>query len=325
MPGHSITAVAAVLAVALLAPAGAAAATEVGDDCGATVESPATYTNVPEAKAADASPLPIAAPAGGIVTSWRVKSLSGETVPIRMGVFRNTAEGKFLVAAASAQETLAFGPNTFKTRIPVQAGDRFGLIPIDEKTVTCVTGNIDDHSWSYSELPVEVGSEYQFGAGVFVRVPVVAVIEPDVDGDGYGDETQDKCPQSAATQAPCPPVTTTFTMKRKGNSIIAKVRVSSQAEVQVFGQVSWQVRGKPKTSARNHGLTVGITAGGPRSVSAGETKTYKVPLSKPILRRLGRITPKQALRALMTVRTTDIAGRVADLRSHLKLKGREGA
>src|SRR5262249_18308967 len=149
-----------------------------------------------------------------------------------------------------------------------------------------------------------------------VRSPVVAVIEPDADGDGYGDETQDKCPQSAATAAPCPAVTTSFTMKPKGNAIIAKVSVSSAASVQVFGQVSWQGRGKPKTSARTHGLVVGVTAGGPKPVPAGETKSFRAPLSKPILRRLGRITPKQALRALMTVRTTDAAGRVTEQRKH---------
>ncbi len=324
MPGRRILAIAfAALAAALLVPSGAAAATEVGDDCGANVET-ANWTNVPEQKAAGASALPIAAPVGGIVTAWKLKSLSGETIPVRMGVFRPVETGKFLVPAATGIETTAFGLNTFKTRIPIEAGDRFGLIPIEEKTVSCVTGNSEDRSWSYNGS-VEVGSEYQFAAGVFVRVPVVAVIEPDVDGDGFGDETQDKCPQSAATTAPCPPVTTTFTMKPKGNAIIAKVRVSSQASVQVFGQVNWQVRGGPKTSAHNHGLIVAISAGGPRQVSAGETKQFKAPLSKPILRRLGRITPQQALRALMTVRTTDGAGKITDQRRRLKLKGREGA
>ena len=322
MPGRCIVAIAAAaLSVALLLPSAAAAATEVGDDCAANLEM-GTYTNVPDQKAADASPLPVAAPVGGVVTSWRMKSLSGETVPVRMAVFRLVGPGKFLVAGASTQETTAFGQNTFKTRIPVEAGDRFGLIPVGEADFYCLTGNVEDHTWSYSG-PVEVGSPYQFAAGVQVRVPVVAVIEPDVDGDGFGDETQDGCPRSSSSIAPCPLVTTTFTMKPKGNSIIANVRVSSAASVQVFGQVSWQVRGKPKLRA-NHGLTVGISAGGPRQVSTGETKKFRVPLSKPILRRLGRITPHQALRALMTVRTTDIAGKITDQRRRLKLKGREG-
>jgi hypothetical protein len=323
MPGRLIVTLAAALSVALVMPSSATAATEVGDDCAANLEM-ATYTNVPEQKAPDASPLPVAAPVGGVVTSWKLRSLSGQMVPVRMGVFRLTAPGKFQLVADN-QQTAVFGLNTFKTRIPVNAGDRFGLIPIGEADFYCVTGSTEDVTWSSNQQPVEVGSEYQFAAGVFVRVPVVAVIEPDVDNDGYGDETQDACPQSAATIGPCPLVTTTFKMKPKGNAIIARVAVSSQASVQVFGQVSWQVRGKPKTSARNHGLTVGISAGGPRPVAAGETKSFRVPLSKPILRRLGRITPKQALRALMTVRTTDAAGRVTEQRRRLKLKGRKGA
>jgi hypothetical protein len=242
-----------------------------------------------------------------------------------MGVFRTPGLiGKFLLVADD-QQTAAFGLNTFRTRIPVEAGDRFGLIPVGEADFYCLTGSIEDQTWSYSGTDVQVGSEYQFAAGVQVRVPVVAVIEPDADGDGYGDETQDACPQSARAIAPCPPVTATFTTRPKKRAIVAKVKVSSQATVQVFGGVSWQVRGKPKTSARNHTLTVLISAGGPRPMSAGETKTYRLPLSKPILRRLGRLTPKQALRALITVRTTDLAGRVTDQRRHVKLKGRKGA
>jgi hypothetical protein len=326
---HSIAIAAAALAAALLAPTGALAATEVGDDCGATLET-GKYVNVPDAKALAASPLPIAAPAGGIVTGWRMKSLSGETAPVRMGVFRGVGTGKFLVAGASNQETAVFGVNSFQTRIPVQAGDRFGLIPVAEKLFSCPTGNNEDHTWSYND-GVAVGSEYQFATGVQVRVPVVAVIEPDVDGDGYGDESQDGCPRSAASIAPCPLVKTTFKTKVKRKAIVVTVSVSSAASVQVFGQVSWQVRGKPKGAAGrskrpgDHGLTVGISAGGPRSVSAAEPRDFRVALSTPILRRLGRITPQQALRALLTVRTTDVAGKVTERRRRLKLKGREGA
>jgi hypothetical protein len=39
------------------------------------------------------------------------------------------------------------------------------------------------------------------------RVNVSATIEPDADRDGYGDETQDRCPTDPSTQGPCPPDT----------------------------------------------------------------------------------------------------------------------
>jgi hypothetical protein len=38
-----------------------------------------------------------------------------------------------------------------------------------------------------------------------VIIPLNADLEPDADGDGFGDITQDGCPTSAATQGACPP------------------------------------------------------------------------------------------------------------------------
>ncbi len=311
------------IAAVLLAPSAAGAATEVGNECGAERQA-GSFVEVPESLAPGAGGLPLTVPSEGVLTSWRIKSLSPAAAPARLGVFRTIEPGKFQLVAASGEESAGFGTNTFKTRVAVKTGDRFGTIPAGGGFFTCVTGNIEDHSWAYDGA-VAVGASYVFNAGSLTRVPIVGVVEPDVDDDGYGDETQDKCPRSASSIAPCPLVTTTFTAKPKGNAIIAAVKVSSEASVQVFGQVSWQVRGKPKTSARNHGLTVGISAGGPRTVSAGEEGQYKLPFSKPILRRLGRITHKQALTALLTVRTTDLAGKITDQRRRLKLKGRAGA
>src|SRR5262249_37734164 len=149
-----------------------------------------------------------------------------------------------------------------------KAGDRFGTIPAAGGFFTCVTGNPDDHSPSYKGV-VAVGQTYQFLSNTSTRVPIVGVVEPDTDGDGYGDETQDGCPRSATVQAPCPPVKTSFEMKPGKKAIVVEVKVSSAAKVQVFGQVSWQVRGAPKTSAKNHGLSVGLTAGAPRTIAAG--------------------------------------------------------
>lgn len=49
------------------------------------------------------------------------------------------------------------------------------------------------------------GSTAEFKPLLPGRLPISGVLEPDADNDGYGDETQDKCPQSAALQTPCPP------------------------------------------------------------------------------------------------------------------------
>lgn len=50
-----------------------------------------------------------------------------------------------------------------------------------------------------------LGTVLTLGSGGSDLTPSVwASIEPDVDGDGFGDETQDFCPQGAAFQTTCP-------------------------------------------------------------------------------------------------------------------------
>jgi len=125
------------------------------------------------------------------------------------------------------------------------------------------------------------------------------------------------------TTIECPRVTTevvSATANRR--AILVTVRVSSQARVQVFGQVSWQVRERDGSS---HALLQGVSAGAPRTVAPGVLRTFRVPLGKALSRRLGRLTRRQSLTAQMTARTTDLAGRESDRRFRVKLHGRDPA
>jgi hypothetical protein len=124
--------------------------------------------------------------------------------------------------------------------------------------------------------------------------------EPDRDGDGFGDETEDGCPWNAAVQVECPPVRPEVkSVKPKGRTILIAVGVSSQAQVKVFG------------------------AGAPRIVLSGTVARFRVRLTKAVLRRLDRLTPQQALRVRITIRTTDLAGRENDRLVTVKLRGRQ--
>jgi hypothetical protein len=121
----------------------------------------------------------------------------------------------------------------------------------------------------------------------------------------------------------CPEVTTEVdSAVAKRRAILVTVRVSSQARVQVFGQVSWQVR---QRDGSNSGLLQGISAGAPRTVMPGRLKIFRVPLGKTVSRRLGRLTRQQTLTAQMTARTTDLAGRESDRRFTVRLHGRDPA
>jgi hypothetical protein len=313
----------------MVAAPGASAATEVGDECAAN-EATGTYTIVPEARASKTG-LPLTASSSGVVTAWKVNSSYPDPVAQWMAAFRPTDKaGAFQVIGQSKEETATPGLNVYSTRIPVQAGDRFGLVGVGDKSpLFCATGNGEDHTWS---LPYSVGpgSIHTFAAGTAVLVPLVAVIEPDRDGDGYGDETQDKCPQSAAYQGPCPTISLdTFPIVLK-RSVLVLVSAGESSEVQVFGQVGWRPRHKggalasktPKPAGQvNKGVIVGLS-GGTTLVKPGETTPFNVKLPKSVLRHLSQISPKQVVKGTITARTTDLAGRTVDHTITIRLHGR---
>jgi hypothetical protein len=327
---RAVALVGLVFALALGAAPGASAAVEVGDECAAN-EATGTYTIVPEARASNTG-LPLTAPTGGVVTAWKVNSSYPDPVAQWMAAFRPTDKtGTFQVIGQSKEETATPGLNVYSTRIPVQAGDRFGLVGVESKSpLFCATSNGEDHTWS---LPYSVGpgSIHTFAAGTAVLVPLVAVIEPDRDGDGYGDETQDRCPQSAAYQGPCPTISLdSFPIVLK-RSVLVLVSTSEAASVQVFGQVGWRPRHKggalaSKTPKKpgdhvSTGVIIGLS-GGTTTVKPGEVTPYNVKLPKSVLRHLSQIPPKQVVKGTITARTTDLAGRTVEHTITLRLHGR---
>jgi len=157
------------------------------------------------------------------------------------------------------------------------------------------------------------------GLAIAVAVALIAAWAPAALATG---EPGSNCEGDVPTvQVECPRVTAAITsVAVKQKAILVGVETSSQARVQVFGQVSWRVR---QPDGSNGGLTQAISAGNPRTVDGGTVTSFRVILEKTILRRLGRITPRQSLLALMTVRTTDLAGREVDHGFKLKLHGRD--
>lgn len=326
---RAVALVGTLLAIALVAAPSASAATEVGDECAGNAAS-GPFTLVPEARSSE-GPLPLSVPADGVVTAWKVKSALPASVPEVMAAFRPTGDaGTFQVVGESDEESVKPGANVFSTRIPVRVGDRFGPVAVgEESALRCATGNTADHTWSFNGA-VGVGSTHLFHAGVNERVPLVSVIEPDRDGDGYGDESQDGCPQSAAYHGPCPAIALdTFPVVLK-RSILVLVGASETSSVQVFGQVGWKPRLKggalaTKTPDKpgDHiatGVIVGLS-GGTALVKSGEVTPYNVKLPKSVIRHLGDISPKQVVKGTITARTTDLAGRVTDHTITIRLHG----
>ncbi len=296
----AVGAVGAVAALMLVSASGASAATEFGSHCtGNRAESNATYAVVQLSEGGVST----AAPISGVITSWKVNLTS---VPFTIGqqlkVFRPTASSsQFQVVGESAMENVGSGANTFATRIPIQAGDHIGLFG------TGAFGALFCQETPESEAPGDsaglslgnptVGSTATVSPfEAPAQVPVAAVVEPDADGDGYGDETQDKCPQSAATQAPCPTVVLKTSASAKGTFVTVVVTSTVQASVTVAGKVKL---GKGKAAKLN---------GGTQVVAPGALAKFTVPFTgklKAALKKLGR---KQKLKLKLTASAPNVIG-----------------
>jgi hypothetical protein len=320
------------MAVALVGAPAASAAIEAGDECVAN-EGEGAYTIVPF-KRASASALPLFAPVDGVVTRWKVNSNVEYSVVERLRVLRPTGNPNELqTIGESAEETVNKGSNAFATRIPIRAGDRFGVFGTLVDIVFCsATGNPGDEV-GYFVGDGDVGTVAPYSTTTSVRIPMIAVIEPDRDGDGYGDETQDKCPQSAATHEGCPTISLEAFPIALKRSVLVLVSASETSSVQVFGQVGWKPRHRggalaSKTRKPGDHKSTGVIAGlsgGTQTVSPGQVARFNVKLPNSVKRQLGQIPPSKSLKGTITARTVDLAGRVTDRVINIHLKGQEAA
>src|SRR4029077_2569219 len=100
-------------------------------------------------------------------------------------------------------------PSTFFDRVPAIAGDllgaRFAVNPLVGETAnrfaTAATG--DTASFGSVTTDPIIGSSFSTNNTTKTRVNIEAALEPDEDGDGYGDASQDLCPGSPIATTAC--------------------------------------------------------------------------------------------------------------------------
>jgi hypothetical protein len=298
--------VAAVLAVSAFASVSqASAATEFGSACAANNLETATVFSATHGVG---SPLPATAPISGVITEWKVNAAlikPGEEVPPEaeiigrlyrqtLDVFRPAGGANYTVVAQAEGGTLNLnGVSTYSSRIPVQAGDLLGLGgPI---ALFCLTENPAD-SIGFTETTPALGATAAFETETGIQVPVVAKIEPDVDGDGYGDETQDKCPQSAAYQTACPVVTISSLPTTAKTAVTLHVATSLSAPVGVTATVPL---GKGKTAT--------LTAAA-QTVAPGTLAAFTLTLTPEVTKALKALPTKKSLTMSITASATNVTG-----------------
>ncbi len=78
----------------------------------------------------------------------------------------------------------------FPARVPVAKGNHLAIDTTDAQAIYETGG--DEYTWGYGPALVD-GAAPLTSATAHGELLVAAVVEPDVDKDGFGDETQDQC------------------------------------------------------------------------------------------------------------------------------------
>ena len=278
-------------------------------------------------------------PAGRwILVSWshRANAAAGRELGVR--IWRSTpAPGSYTLVAAGSLHTLTPGGiNTFYERLAVNAGDLLGLrvgnppsgsiLDFGGGASCAFTAGAGD-TIRYSVLTDEaaVGSAGTLAVPMTPnRLNVTARLEPDADGDGFGDETQDSCPGSAGPASGC----TAASPAPGKDTTPPRAKLMARRDSIRDGRVAvWVTASEAAEVTAKGTLSIGSNA----RVHRLRTATAKVVASKRerLLLRLSKKTRRAARRALkrgkrlrvvVSVTLRDAAGNSATAKRAVRLK-----
>jgi hypothetical protein len=202
-------------AVALIAPSSASASSTLGSSLAfnglgaAQAGCSPLCTFIPTAVSGSN---PVTSPIDGVIVRWSANASDGvgQTSTVRLRVVHSPAANQWVgVRSGPTQHTSSgFATATFDLNpgLPIAAGDYIGVDTVRDNGTT-----------NGSVLRTQPGSSYVSfttqlpdGGAPQVKMPTAdfevymqAIVEPDADRDGFGDESQDQCPSAVGPQS-CP-------------------------------------------------------------------------------------------------------------------------
>jgi uncharacterized repeat protein (TIGR01451 family) len=185
-------------------------------------------------------------PFDGVITSWSFQADASPPVSSTAFIVARACCGTrgfyTTVGAAPASAVTANELNSYPARIQVRAGDVIGLSTGDGDFYWHI-GDTEDQaaaaprgigvggSASYTTQQFETDYSVQGGS----RLDVSAQVEPDADGDGFGDVSQDACPGVPGSLQGCPQADLSVTQSTSATSVPAGGQVTYSLAVANHG------------------------------------------------------------------------------------------
>jgi hypothetical protein len=152
-----------------------------------------------------ANPQEQKAPVSGVVTKFRIRSQSPDQVTFRIARLIEQGTDRLATSVGSGPSVTLKGDSSieqFGAQISIQAGD---YVALDSAATGALHGGSGGtRQYQYSP-PLVTGEGPRASTDTEdEELLLQAVIEPDSDKDGFGDETQDRCPTDPSTAGACP-------------------------------------------------------------------------------------------------------------------------
>jgi hypothetical protein len=176
-----------------------------------------------------------------------------------------------------------------------------------------------------SEHPEDTAATYSTGA-CQSEVLMSGTVEPDADGDGYGDETQDECPTNAAVQGDCP-LTPQARDTRAPSTALGGPRTQdaiAKRRVVVYATSDEAARLSGSGTVSTTGASAVLKLRSAAKSAAAHTRTrLDLKLTRKVVKRLRRARRRGSrVFARVKVVATDPAGNATSARRTIRIKHR---
>ena len=246
-------------------PVGSGECVSLGTTC--------TLVSFVHPSASNGDPYEGGAPVGGVITKFRIRAFVPGDSPVTV-TFRlaDITRPNPLDTSSALATAVGTGPSVtipptggalstpvyeFPARLLVRAGNHLAI----DATSVRATVNIGSNFTYLFLPPLVAGEAARSSKSTAGELLVQADIEPDADGDGFGDETQDRCPSQSTTQAACdrtPP--TVSRLRVAGRTVRYRLSEASTVGLQVQRAVPGRrVQGRCRRKTRQNRSRPGCT------------------------------------------------------------------